>query len=499
MVAEIVVAEITASEIMVMLDDDGQHIWHRQASQLTMLGQIVGQDWTAQHTQLQQQYPHLPWRLLLHGQDLQFQIHDVPKIRGQALQQVLKRKLAEWLPAMDSAAPLMANLVRLHPVHGVRVEERYGLCHLPAGHALYAFIDQLIASGIRLIGVHLISHALYPLVFNSLPPDQAGHVLLVTDWKQQLHLHYWQQQGLYLSRTVTVPANSQRETVLQQALVETRSYLLAQQWLPAAAQLQIQYLRYHELTATPITDVMTSMPEVKVSTNDTHADAALECPIWLSQLLKSNTQAWPNLATPQQMQVQHRYQIDRLVIRLMLLWCLSGLGWSWWSMQQIASMQQQVDTISKQNRSAAQSISTGARRIPDRLWQQALTFADYTQYQRLPDRLWHMLAMVQQQQPCWQLEHIRWHTQPDAAHNWQEQADLQYAYTCPVDADTAASDRLLAIWQSLPDVKAVTLLQIPASLPAQGDSSQLPDIVAEQRHLQLTLKPPVMQREAEKS
>ena len=499
MAAEIMTAEITAAEIMVMMDDDGQHIWHRQAGQLTMLGQIVGQDWTVQHTHWQQQYPHLPWRLLLHGQDLQFQIHDLPKIRGKALQQVLKRKLAEWLPAMDSAAPLMAHLARLHPVHGVRAEERYGLCHLPAGHAVYAYIDQLIASGIRLTGVHLICHALYPLVFISLPRDQAGHVLLVTDWKQQLHLHYWQQQGLYFSRIVPVPDYRQRETMLQQALVETRSYLLAQQWLPAGAQLQIQYLRDYELTASPVADAMTPMPEANVATNDTHVDVSLECPIWLIQLLKSNSQTWPNLATPQQMQVQHRYLFGRLAMRLMLLWCLSGLGWVWWSMQQIASIQQQVDTISKQNGSVVQSNSTDARRIPDRLWRQALTFSDYSQGQRLPDRLWHMLAMVQQQQPCWQLQHIRWHTHSGAARDWQEQADLQYVYTCPVDADTVASDRLLAIWKTLSDVDAVSLLPVTASLPAQGDSSQLPDTVAEQRHLQLTLKPPVLQRLADRS
>lgn len=485
------------TELILFVGDRGQDCFVRQPHTWRYLGYIPGQSWTVQHAALLGAYPHLPCRLVLYLQDMQFEVYDLPRIRGRSLHYLLKRRLAEWLPQ-----GALGNLCRLHAVSGLRPEERYGLCWLPAEHALHALLTELQATQRVLSGLHTVSHCLRPYVHSH------PRLLLVYLYTHNLHLDYWQQSSLYFSRCVALPASDLSESLLLQEISQTRLYLLSRQWLASHETLHVRLL-------SPLASgkqAQALMPE------NTHLEiispAAIAAPIpaLFASLLEQDYATLPNLATPEQLHGLRKQRLRQLGLVACLLWCLTGGAWSWFARQEtLALAQQQFNIKTALQREARtnqlQPAASTPLQITPALIKQAAAFSLLSQHQRLPDRVWQLLGALQQSQACWQLDSLNWQTSDtgqigvkthtrrvhSAPDSWQEQVEIQFKPVC--DDAALANAQSLALLKAVQSDALVATAQVQAtavSLPAQGDSSQPLPLRADLLTLIVRLQPPVL-------
>lgn len=475
------------TELILLVGDDGQHCFVQQQA-WHYLGYIAGQSWTEQHTALLGTYQHLPMRLVLHLQDMQFEVYDLPRVRGRSLHFLLKRRLAEWLPK-----GALGSLCRLHALNGLRPEERYGLCWLAAEHALHALIVQLQAAQRVLSGVHTLSHCLH----------RYGHshprLLLVYLCSNNLHLDYWQQSRLYFSRSVALPTSHLSQSLFLQEMSQTRLYLMSRQWLSQGESLHVRLLHHPPFDA----QLPALMPENTTFEVASPPAVAANEPALFASLQGQDYATLPNLATPEQLHGLRKKRLRQLGVAASILWCLSGGTWAWFAQKETRALAQQQFKLEMELAHASQAPQTPTMPLPrsTTLTKQAAAFSQLSQQQRLPDRVWQLLGSLVESNACWQLESVHWQTGTQLKTNhvnsandsWQEQAEIQFK---PVCNDAALADvqsvALLKAVQADAIVASVKLQSSEVSLPAQGDSSQPLPAQASLFTFIVRLQPPVL-------
>lgn len=444
-----------------MLGDETHEGWLIQRGQLRRLGEVPAQPWSAMHEQLFGAYLHLPCRWIVHLQALQYSVHDLPRLRGHHLYAVLHRKMAEWLPHANGET-VLACLVRLHALNGLRPEERYALCRLAANEVVESLLQTLRARKVALLGIHALSHCLVKEV----PP--APHALLVYQLGNTLHVTYWQQQTHYFARCVQVAAGQAMDEVLMHEIGQTRLYLIAQRWISVETPLHVHLLTVDAALAKhPMQEIDAHIRITQRPLNS----AVSTTTSMIAHVLQQPMQDCPNLASPWLMQSQWQRLKRQYLVYAAVCWCVSGLAWAWHTQQATIALQHQnqnqqtslAATLQQQPRNqtnmpVALDVSNLPRDDTARMMttKQAQAFSALSLHQRMPDRLWHALVEVRQHCPCWQLQHVHWRNGPAQSTpeaNWLETATVSYRSACGQGATTSALLRCLQAPASIASVE----------------------------------------------
>jgi hypothetical protein len=340
-----------------------------------------------------------------------YHIETWPLVRGTARKQLLARRLAAW--------PFAQGLHAVHRVGGTAgpaQADRYlfSAIHCPPLSQLLQAQSQ--EKPLRVQGVY--TQALCCPYWAS--PLQSGHrqCLIAYFEKQQLRLRYLYQSQLVFSRLLTLEPDASLNLRISSEIVQTRLYLLSQQWLQEGEPLQLLWLRPdgHDHDVSPeqlpaaIPQTVVSYAEMLHQSGWQSVPDGLSVMDWLAIQVVLHSRRLPNLAPEQVLLSAHMVRAKRMLVAACMVTFVLLLAANYLSQQ---AMQK---TRSDIRRTSAQL----------HLWQSAqpawgITDADLSRLQtfsqavqnlqaavRYPDRALMIVQQVMAGQQAWQVNKIDW-------------------------------------------------------------------------------------------
>jgi hypothetical protein len=336
-----------------------------------------------------------------------YHIELCPPVRGTARKQLLARRLAAWLYAQS-----------LHAVH--RVSSTPGLPQ--ADRYLFAAIhylplNQLLQSQpLRVHGVH--TQALCSPCWVSTLPSAHTHYLIGYVEKQQLRLRYLYRSQLVFSRLLALVPDASLNLPISSEIVQTRLYLLSQQWLQEGEPLHLLWLSEdgHDQDLSP-----QQLPALIQSTTMSYAallrqsgwqsvPPGLSVMDWLAMQVLLHNRQLPNLAAQAALLSVHALRAKRMLVAACSCMILLLLAANYLSLQAMQKTQSDIRHASAQIQlwqSAQPAWGIADADLP-RLQTFSQAVQDLQAAARYPDRLLIIVQQVMAGQQVWQVNTIDW-------------------------------------------------------------------------------------------
>lgn len=426
------------------------------------------------------QFPAATVAFLTDIADEHYHVEVLPHVGGLARKQLLERRMAAW--------PFAQELHTIHyidRVQGLRREDRYlfSAMHYPF---LQRWLQALQQQEMRVQGIY--SQAL------CLPCWLPGgtHRLCLWLGKQQARLCYLYRNRLLFSRLLALTAGMPVIAHIANEVIQTRFYLMNQQWLQEHETLQLlclsddaandlsrqQWPAEIQPTIVAYTGLIRQFDEA--------VPDAVSVTEWAAVQVILNTRRLPNFAPAEALMHERIARAKRVIQEACaIMACLFAMT-AWSSHQQLQRAQGDTQTAQANllRWQAAISVPEVSEAALPQLHTLALAMQALEVSALLPDRTWQILQQTMTGQDSWQLQTLAW--QYGAATDskgqdkrWSERVSLIFARKGSPASDSAIQD-----WQSLleklrahPDV--LDVVEIRASNAAgnpvlSGDTRQMP-------------------------